>query len=293
MYPKYLYHYTSVDTLELILKNRTIRFNTLDKMDDPEEQESKHGNQHGRTVFISSWTASVDEIPEMWKQYCRPNPSVGVRIKLPINPFSMSKNTFESNFDINMGIIIYLKEKLIEEKLGINLTDDLFENLKYHNEFSKKFPKEALEFSEMSKALMRNTPIYNHNDINNMLIKVEYTNDKDLLFPWIYGSYKGNQFEMLDKFGKYKNPTWEWQKEWRYILHIRNAMPGIIHNDGSIELYQLPFSHYDLYLDDNKIQEMEITLSPCISLEARNKVNNIVNSYLPTANVVDSSLKIL
>lgn len=31
---EYLYHYTSIETLALILKNHTIRFNSLDKMDD-------------------------------------------------------------------------------------------------------------------------------------------------------------------------------------------------------------------------------------------------------------------
>ena len=30
---KYLYHYTNIETLALILKNRTIRFNSLDRMD--------------------------------------------------------------------------------------------------------------------------------------------------------------------------------------------------------------------------------------------------------------------
>lgn len=33
-----LYHYTTIDTLALILKNRTIRFNRLDKVDDLEEK---------------------------------------------------------------------------------------------------------------------------------------------------------------------------------------------------------------------------------------------------------------
>ena len=31
---EYLYHYTNIETLALILKNRTIRFNSLDRMDD-------------------------------------------------------------------------------------------------------------------------------------------------------------------------------------------------------------------------------------------------------------------
>ena len=38
---EYLYHYTSVDSLALILKNRTIRLNPLDKMDDLQEKKTK------------------------------------------------------------------------------------------------------------------------------------------------------------------------------------------------------------------------------------------------------------
>lgn len=33
-YPEFLYHYTSIDSLALILKNRTIRFNSLINVDD-------------------------------------------------------------------------------------------------------------------------------------------------------------------------------------------------------------------------------------------------------------------
>lgn len=38
--PAVLYHYASLDTLALILHNRTIRFSRLDKVDDPQEQRS-------------------------------------------------------------------------------------------------------------------------------------------------------------------------------------------------------------------------------------------------------------
>ncbi len=33
-YPDYLYHYTSIENLALILKNKTIRFNSLINVDD-------------------------------------------------------------------------------------------------------------------------------------------------------------------------------------------------------------------------------------------------------------------
>lgn len=32
-----IHHYTNIDVLTLILKNRTLRFTRLDQMDDPEE----------------------------------------------------------------------------------------------------------------------------------------------------------------------------------------------------------------------------------------------------------------
>lgn len=32
-----IHHYTNIETLSLILKNRTLRFNRLDRVDDPEE----------------------------------------------------------------------------------------------------------------------------------------------------------------------------------------------------------------------------------------------------------------
>lgn len=38
----------------------------LKKMDDNLEQWSAHGKQEGSHVFISSWTESEDEIPDMW-----------------------------------------------------------------------------------------------------------------------------------------------------------------------------------------------------------------------------------
>lgn len=37
---EYLYHYTNIETLALILRNQTIRFNSLDKMDDLQEQQT-------------------------------------------------------------------------------------------------------------------------------------------------------------------------------------------------------------------------------------------------------------
>lgn len=64
--PEYLYHYTNVDALALILKNRSIRLNSLDKMDDLQEQLSTDKQNFGRFIFVSSWTDNEDEEIPMW-----------------------------------------------------------------------------------------------------------------------------------------------------------------------------------------------------------------------------------
>ena len=51
-----LYHYTTIDTLALMLKNKTIRFNRLDKVDDVEEDAFSNGVHLGRYIFVSCWT---------------------------------------------------------------------------------------------------------------------------------------------------------------------------------------------------------------------------------------------
>ena len=57
----YLFHYTSVDILALILKNRTIRFNSLDRMDDLQEQETADIKNVGQFCYISFWTDDEEE----------------------------------------------------------------------------------------------------------------------------------------------------------------------------------------------------------------------------------------
>ena len=53
---EYLYHYTNISSLALILSNRTIRFNSLDKMDDLQEQETADIKNLGQFFYVSSWT---------------------------------------------------------------------------------------------------------------------------------------------------------------------------------------------------------------------------------------------
>lgn len=82
---EYLYHYTSIETLALILKNKTIRFNNLLNVDDPEEAETEDLGLFGKNCLVSCWTESSEDILPMWNMY---TPGMkGVRIKMRMNPF--------------------------------------------------------------------------------------------------------------------------------------------------------------------------------------------------------------
>lgn len=286
---EYLYHYTTVDTLELILKNKTIRFNPLTNMDDNLEQWSAHGKQEGSHVFISSWTESEDEIPDMWKQYCRPSPERGVRIRMVKNPFSVENNHLPYGIKEAAAEWIAIKNNFIEKTLH--------RKVRSYEDHIRLFPVALVRNRNAKNELISLHEKISHNkvecltrDVDKLLLKVEYTDDYNKIYPSMYYDYMGEHFEMYDQYGVYKDTSWDWQKEWRYRLHFRMLTPGIRHNDGTIDLYPLPFDYYDLILDDKKIKDMQIMLSPVILEEAKTKVEQIVKEYNPSAEVVFSNL---
>lgn len=83
-----IYHYTNIETLALILANRTIRFNRLDLVDDPEEFDFEHeGLRPAEYYFISCWTNNERESLPQWAMYGHSNH--GVRIGMKENMFTV------------------------------------------------------------------------------------------------------------------------------------------------------------------------------------------------------------
>ena len=77
-----IYHYTTIETLALILKHHTIRFNRLDQVDDMEESLYPSGPINlnlSKYVYVSCWTKSKEENLALWKMYAGYR---GIRISL-------------------------------------------------------------------------------------------------------------------------------------------------------------------------------------------------------------------
>ena len=81
-----IHHYTNLETLALVLRNKTIRFNRLDKVDDIEEGNvSPDGVKMGKYTFVSCWTENDEENISLWKMYS--GGGIGVRISLEQDMF--------------------------------------------------------------------------------------------------------------------------------------------------------------------------------------------------------------
>lgn len=66
---EFLYHYTSIDILELILKSKKFRFSSLSTVDDTEEENTLDFDKFGRFGFVSCWTDLDEELPTLWSEY--------------------------------------------------------------------------------------------------------------------------------------------------------------------------------------------------------------------------------
>ncbi|MGR8932593.1 MAG: hypothetical protein ACU836_18375 [Gammaproteobacteria bacterium] len=86
MSAKRIYHYTSIESLALILKNRNLRFTRLDHVDDVREAQSHFDINFGQYFFVSCWTQQEEESIPQWNMYSRE--MQGVRIELPEYPFA-------------------------------------------------------------------------------------------------------------------------------------------------------------------------------------------------------------
>jgi hypothetical protein len=273
---KYLYHYTSIETLALILKNKNIRFNRLDRVDDLEEGQTADYGAIGRFFFVSCWTAESEESIPMWKMY---TPDMkGVRVKIPVDPFKKYN---------------YKKGEFICKNL-IQVPEDMEANIDLCEHYNK------YEYHMV-------TTYVKHKEL-------QYTDEKDKIYPSIFSSKTktdpNNTGKLINDvhldfklIGKYKKSYWAFQKEYRYIITIsafniketldaanyENQLSYLINKYKSSNL---TFLDYYLKIDEEKYKDMEILLGPKVSEGQRIIVRALIDKYNPGIEIKNSNIKI-
>lgn len=270
-----LYHYTSIDSLALILKNKTIRYTRLDLLDDLEENIKSSGVNIGNYAFASCWTDDGEESIPLWKMYTENG--LGVRISLDSDMFRDYINPETLTVS---GISISTKGNA----LAITKT-----------------PLE--DFINPNIMVLPITPT----EINTHLFKqVEYVDNVLELTSECVRIERGNNnysrfYIYHPMIGKYKNKRWAFQKEVRFVILI---FPGktFTNNESFLKdseqwLFEVwsknipnTITHYDMYLKDDIFDTMQITLSPSMPVSKQIIVEALVKEYAPYASISQSAL---
>lgn len=267
---EFLYRYTSIERLATILESRQIRLNPLDKMDDLQEQKTADVENLGKFVFVSSWTEDATESIPMWRMYT--DSKAGVRIKMRKNPFARHGT---NGTDVAKAL-----PTTTVDKSSSNEKIDTF-----------------LDISQLFAGGFYSQQAWD----GNLLEKVTYTDDIELLEPsTVHVSEKAIELSYA-KMGRYKNTYWSFQKEWRYIMTFIpfgfqcgvDKMPAEFNltvNRMIRGVQNPPFRFYNLDIAPDCFAEMEITRSP--QMTAGNKIilETLVEKFNPSAKIHESDL---
>lgn len=260
-----LYHYTSIDTLELILRNKTIRFNRMDRVDDRQESELISQEFWSKYLFVSSWTKNPFESHDLW-HYAGLN---GVKIGLPEYPFKkyQLQSGTTSNITFGESTFSYVPlQKLVTQ-------DFQFFLVPYENWF-------------MGGA-------------------IEYSSEPGKQKPPFAQDSNGDYHFHLDKLARIKDIYWAGQQEFRYVLFILPApslpLPPLNNFRTEVDFYRLLAHYYKCltsaaapvieFFDLELSQELEtisVTLGPSCSEQEKQRVKDLLQTYAPAGSVCES-----
>ena len=249
-----IYHYTSVNTLESILRTKKLRFGRLDNVDDRIESEPFSNKPIADKIFVSCWTEDQNENVALWKMYG--DDFRGVRIGLNEPYFTLKSVRPEKwkgiNIKKNKGnkILFNLNEILTKEYF-------IIPSFMTGNAFRKKI--EYIPFSELESKYDKLTKVETEDGIN-------YNLSLD-----------------FQEIAKYKSEEWKAQEEARFVLGIVPLNRDFTHKvdfenkefqrlfisemlDAIINERKLKFNYFDVELDSTSLKNIKITAGPKCNL---------------------------
>lgn len=260
-----LYHHTTIETLALILRHKTIRFNRLDQVNDLEENVYTNGVKIGKYAFVSCWTTNKEESIPLWKMYT--GNGMGVRITLDHDMFK--------RYDSITGVF--------KEGEKLPLAEDSFSITPWEDFFSQNYMVLPVQERELGHILKKVQYTDNLEKINNNLVQIVH--------------HPNNIEEIrlrIAEIGMYKHSRWSFEDETRFVIfifpsHKFNTATEFSKHYNSI-LYSAwkngiepPIKYYDMKLKDDVFDHLEVTMSPSMPLANRIIVESLLKQYAPLA----------
>lgn len=264
-----IHHYTNIDTLALILKNKTIRFNRLDRLDDISEGESFNILKLSTFLFVSCWTYDQEENIPQWNMYTER--MTGVRISLPKNFFNYQPlkkpEDYPYRIDIEEGITSPIPfEKMFGESYMI--APNFINNI-------DKFGKEV----EYCK---------DYKERKNSLINVMYGTDNKSISQIKLGP--------STEIACFKDTMWSFQKEFRFVLVIFPILKDKPITEETLEFQKRRLSegkgpdltYFDVDINPKIFNKIQITIGPLCTESEIILVESLLEKYAPSGTISKS-----
>jgi hypothetical protein len=276
MHTQKVFHYTSVNSLALILQSQKIRFTRLDKFDDVMEAQTHGGIGFGKYFFASCWTQDATESIPQWHMYG--DRMEGVRIELPIRPFRRVRLESIPGITIEPGFEA-ISPLTSRELFGTNYVL-LAGMMTFNEEFFQGPVTYVPDVAARWAAAVTRTPNYSGFGTPGFRVDKAY----DLV--------------------RLKSQTWAFQAEYRFFLFALPMFP-LFESDGTNlpTLDQLnsagealqrnvdPIATYiDVPLDPGSLDYLVVRTGPLITESNRARVEAILREFAPNAVIVSSAL---
>ena len=274
-HPERIYHYTSIETLALILKSQKIRFSRLDRVDDACEAPTVDGIALNKYFFVSCWTAEKTESIPQWHLYTEK--MTGIRIELPAYPF---------------------KDKLLEAPASW---------VDVQNSLTQTAP---INFQEIFGDTYMIMPACLNREF--FAGSVEYIDDVEKKYREAISieSKPDNNIQLSIKHPfnlvRMKTKHWEFQSEYRFSFFVLPSIPIPAEGPGAPSFYNNIGNHMlqsllegrdpgvrciDIDLKSIALRELVVTTGPHCSEGAKLCVESLVKQYAPHGRVQPSELE--
>lgn len=258
-----LHHYTSVNTLALILKSRKMRFNRLDKVDDLSESNALP-LQFKSYYFVSCWTKSELENISLWHMYTQMK---GVRISFPSIPFHLH-----------------------------DLKPDQFKEFKLKQDITFPLPASDMVVTHSKGFKFLFIPY----TVNYDTFDVIYCDDneqqikKSISVSLNKDNTKSYTIENAAP-AIVKNSIWSFQEECRFILKLLPTSviepSGMKYNvEDLLEILSVEQEYFDIQLNEEMLNNIQVTLAPSTSEAEQIIVQTLLKEYTTGGKVSTSVL---
>ena len=272
-----IYHYTTIDTLALILLNRTIRFNRLDFVDDEEEYtfgSGKYDVKIGKYIFVSCWTKDSVENPTLWEYIEKKGGKKNaIRIGLDENmfvPYPLIKGTnggktfFSHTYESDGDCFFHSFANMIELH-DIQYVDNNFERIN----------KLIIEGNDVVKIKIKELGLYKNRE--------KWESQKESRFRLI-------AFPTLERFESRNEEIGETNINFSFKT-LNEIVPLLKHN------YPISLKYKDIPIKQSVLKSIEVTMGPHTTKEDTIKVRRLLYpcpllKILSKRKIINSNTKI-